>query len=84
MRWWRVERFDTTFHNVDDLRAFVDVPMLTTIRRVATKAAARRRRFQRVLVAASVVVALALIVAGTYYVAAGNEQLVRMMVRGVA
>jgi uncharacterized protein involved in exopolysaccharide biosynthesis len=32
-----VERFDTTFHNVDDLRAFIDVPMLTTIRRVATK-----------------------------------------------
>jgi succinoglycan biosynthesis transport protein ExoP len=79
-----VERFDTTFHNADDLRAFVDVPMLTTIRRVATKAAARRRRFQRALVAASVVVALALIVAGTYYVAAGNEQLVRLMVRGTA
>ena len=79
-----VERFDTTFHDVDDLRAFVDVPMLTTIRRVATKSAARRRRFQRALVTASVVVALALIVAGTYYVAAGNEQLVRMMVRGAA
>jgi hypothetical protein len=79
-----IERFDTTFHNVDDLRAFVDVPMLTTIRRVATKSAARRRRLQRGLIAASVVVGLALIVAGTHYVAAGNEQLVRMMVRGTA
>jgi ribosomal protein S18 acetylase RimI-like enzyme len=79
-----VERFDTTFHDADDLRAFVDVPMLTTIRRVATKSAVRRRRFQRALVTASVVVALALIVAGTYYVAVGNEQLVRMMVRGAA
>jgi ribosomal protein S18 acetylase RimI-like enzyme len=79
-----VERFDTTFHDADDLRAFADVPMLTTIRQVATKAAARRRRFQRALVAVSVVVALAVLVAGTYYIAAGNEQLVRMMVRGAA
>jgi ribosomal protein S18 acetylase RimI-like enzyme len=79
-----LERFDTTFHDVDDLRAFIDVPMLATIRQVATKSDARRRRFQRALVAASVVVTLALIVAGAYYVAAGNEQLVRMMVRGAA
>ena len=79
-----VERFDTTFHTADDLRAFADVPMLATIRQVATKSAARRRRLQRALVAASVVVGLAVIVAGTYYVAAGNEQLVRMMVRGAA
>jgi len=79
-----VERFDTTFHDADDLRAFADVPMLVTIRQVATKAAARRRRFQRALVAASVVVALTAVVAGTYYLAKGNEQLVRMMVRGAA
>ena len=79
-----VERFDTTFHDADDLRAFADVPMLATIRQVATRAAARRRRLQRLLVAASVVVALTVIVAGTYYVAKGNEQLVRMMVRGAA
>ena len=79
-----IERFDTTFHSADDLRAFADVPMLATIRQVATKTAARRRRFQSALVAASVMVGLVVIVAGTYYVAAGNEQLVRMMVRGVA
>jgi succinoglycan biosynthesis transport protein ExoP len=79
-----IERFDTTFHTADDLRAFADVPMLATIRKVATKSAVRRRRFQHALVAASVVVGLVLVVAGTYYVAAGNEQLVRMMVRGAA
>jgi polysaccharide biosynthesis transport protein len=79
-----VERYDTTFHDADDLRAFADVPMLATIRQVATKSAARRRRFQRALVAASVVVALVLIVAGAYHVAAGNEQLVRGMMRGAA
>ena len=79
-----VERLDTTFHDADDLRAFADVPMLTTIRRVATKSAVRRRRFQYALVAASVVAALTVLVAGTYYVAKGNEQLVRMMVRGTA
>jgi hypothetical protein len=79
-----IERFDTTFHTADDLRAFADVPMLATIRQVATKADARHRRFQRALVAASAVAGLAVIVAGTYYVAAGNEQLVRMMVRGAA
>jgi polysaccharide chain length determinant protein (PEP-CTERM system associated) len=79
-----LERLDTTFHDADDLRAFADVPMLATIRQVATKAASRRRRVQHALVAVSVVVALGVIVAGTYYVAKGNEQLVRMMVRGTA
>jgi hypothetical protein len=79
-----VERLDTTFHDADDLRAFADVPMLITIRQVATTTAARRRRFQYALVAASVVVGLTVIVTGTYYVAKGNEQLVRMMVRGAA
>jgi polysaccharide chain length determinant protein (PEP-CTERM system associated) len=76
-----VEKLDTTFHNVDDLQAFTNMPMLARIRRIPTAAGTRRQRFRIALTAGAVVVGLAVIVAGSYYVAGGNEQLVRMTAR---
>jgi polysaccharide chain length determinant protein (PEP-CTERM system associated) len=77
-----VERIDTTFHTADELRAFVRVPTLAAIRRVPTRADLRRRRLRSGLFAAGAILGLALIAAGTYYVAGGNEQIVRMLARG--
>ena len=76
-----VERLDTTFHAVDELRAFANVPMLATIRPIPTPGRARRQRRRAVLITLAVIVGLAVIVAGSYYVAGGNEQIVRLMAR---
>lgn len=75
------ERLDTTFHAVDDLQAFTNVPMLATIRRIPTKTGARRQRFRVALMTVAAIVGLALTVAGSYYVGSGNEQIVRLTAR---
>jgi polysaccharide chain length determinant protein (PEP-CTERM system associated) len=78
------EKLDMTFHSSDAVRAFTGVPVLATIRQARTAAVARRRRLQVAVGTLAAVVGLSLIVAGSYYVAAGNEDLVRLMARGDA
>jgi polysaccharide chain length determinant protein (PEP-CTERM system associated) len=76
------ERFDTSFHTTEDLRAFTRVPVLASIPRIVTPAdtARRLRRFSAQAIA--VTAALALIVGAAYYLATGNEQLAVMLTRG--
>jgi polysaccharide chain length determinant protein (PEP-CTERM system associated) len=71
------DKLDTTFHTVEELRAFISVPALATIRLIPTKAGARRRRVRLALMTVLVVAGLTLIVAGSRHVAAGNEGIVR-------
>ena len=78
---YAAEKLDTTFHRVEDLRAFTGVPTLGRVPLVASRAQTRRNRLRGTLVAVSGVVAVLLIVAGSRYVAHGNEQIVRMMER---
>ena len=73
-----VEKLDTAFHNIDDLRAFVAVPTLFSIPRILTTAEARRRWRRAALTAVSVVIGLALVITGSRYLASDNEQLVRL------
>jgi polysaccharide chain length determinant protein (PEP-CTERM system associated) len=75
------ERLDTTFHTLDDLRAYVNAPTLATIRPILTETDKRRQRRRAALIAISAVVFLVLVGAGSYRYSAGNEQLVRMMTR---
>jgi polysaccharide biosynthesis transport protein len=75
------EKLDTTFHTADDLQAFTNLPMLARIRLIPTAARARRTRVQYALIAAAAVIAIAVMIAGSYYVAGGNEQIVRMTAR---
>lgn len=75
------ERLDTTFHTLDDLRAFANVPTLATIRPLLTEGDKRRQRRRVALIAIGAVVMLVLIGAGSYRYSAGNEQLVRMVTR---
>ena len=75
------EKLDTTFHSVDDLRAFTTMPVLATIPLIPTAAGARRQRLRFALMTVAVSVGLVLIVAGSYYVASGNEQIVRLTAR---
>ena len=75
------ERFDTSFHTVDDLRAFVTVPTLAVIRRLPTRSNVRTGWLRPALVTLAFLVSVALIVGGAYYVGSGNEQIARMTAR---
>ncbi len=75
------ERLDTSFHTVDDLRAFTRVGVLASIPRIAAASESRRRRRRAVLAVAGAAVGLALIAGASYYVAHGNDDLVWMLVR---
>ena len=77
-----VEKLDTSFHDIDDLRSFVRIPRLFSIPRIPTLAERRRHWLRFTLVAAAAVIGLVLIVAGSHYVAGENERIVRLLARG--
>ena len=76
------EKINTSFHTIEDLRAFVAIPTLIRVPRIRSAAEVRRRRRRAALGAVSALVGLALIVAASHYVAQGNEQIVRLVERG--
>jgi succinoglycan biosynthesis transport protein ExoP len=76
------EKLDTSFHSVDELRAFAAVPTLVVIRRIPTRSAIRGRRLRFALVTLAGLVGLALIVGTARYVGTDNDRIVRMTVRG--
>jgi protein tyrosine kinase modulator len=73
-----IEKFDTAFHSIDDLRASITVPTLFSIPRILTTADARRRWRRVALTAVSIVIGLAALISGSRYLASDNEQLVRL------
>jgi len=75
------EMLDTSFHSADDLRAFTTVPVLARIPRIATEPDLRQRRLRFRLAAAGALLGLALVVGASYFIAHGNEQMVRMLDR---
>jgi succinoglycan biosynthesis transport protein ExoP len=76
------ERFDTSFHTTEDLRAFTRVPVLASIPRIVTVGDAARRRRRLSGQALATAAALVLIAGAAYYVANGNERLAVMLTRG--
>jgi polysaccharide chain length determinant protein (PEP-CTERM system associated) len=76
------EHVDTSFHSVDDLRAFSPVPVLVSIPRIVTHIDLRRARWRMRLAAGVALVSLVTIVGIAYVVAHGNEQLVSFLARG--
>lgn len=77
------EKIDTSFHTVDDLRAFSTVPVLASIPLIWTETDRVRRRRRIGLAAVSGAVGLALIISAAYLVAHGNEELTSMLSRGL-
>jgi len=75
------EHVDTSFHSVEDLRAFSAVPVLVSIPRIVTATDHRHRRWRLRLAASFAVVGLVMIVGGAYFVAHGNERLVLLIGR---
>ena len=75
------EKLDTTFHSADEVQAFTSLPMLARIRLIPTAARSRRKRVQIAVFTAAAIILVSLFVAGSYYVAGGNEQIVRLTAR---
>jgi polysaccharide biosynthesis transport protein len=72
------EQFDTTFHSLDDLRAFTSVPVLATVPLITL---GRGRQLARaVVVSASILVVIGLTAYAAAYLARGNEDIVRLLV----
>ena len=75
------EQIDTSFHKVDDLRAFSNVPVLVSIPRIVTSTDLRRQRWRMRLVATGAFISLVIVVGLSYFVASGNEQLIFLLTR---
>jgi len=76
------EKVDTSFHAVDDLRAFSPVPVVVSIPLIVTHGRIRRRRWHMRLAVCAIFIALIGIVATAYFAAHGNERLVGVLGRG--
>jgi hypothetical protein len=76
------EKVDTSFHGVDDLRAFSSVPVLVSIPLIVTGSALRRHRWRLRLGTAAALVLLVAIAGAGYVAAHGNERLVSLLGRG--
>jgi polysaccharide chain length determinant protein (PEP-CTERM system associated) len=78
------EQIDTSFHALDDLRSFSNVPVLASIPWIVTRSEVRRRRWRMRLGVSAAVAGLAVIVGLAYFVAHGNEHLIMLMTRMVS
>jgi succinoglycan biosynthesis transport protein ExoP len=73
------EQLDNTFHSLDELKAFTAVPVLAAIPVIAVGRVPQLRR--AVVVAASILIFVGVTAYLAAYLARGNEDLVRLLVR---
>ena len=78
------ERFDTSFHTVDDLRGFTHVPVLVSIPPLKTRAADRKNRRRFAWMTMLAVTGIILIGVASWMVAHNNLDLVQLLARGSA
>jgi protein tyrosine kinase modulator len=76
------ERSDTSFHTIEDLRAFTTSPVLLSLPLIVTPIDIRRRRWRSALSGLAAAVCLVVIIGASYFVAQGNEQLLRLLTPG--
>jgi protein tyrosine kinase modulator len=73
------EQLDSSFHSIDELRAATSFPVLASIPKIVTEADVRSKWWRIPLATVAAVCGLVLIVGASYYVAVGNEQLLRLL-----
>ena len=73
------EQIDTTFHSLDELKAFTSVPVLATVPAIADGRG--RQVWRAAFVSASILIVVGLSAAAAFLLARGNEDLVRLLVR---
>ena len=76
------EQLDTSFHTVEEIRAFSRVPVLVSIPRIVTDSDARRELRRSWLTAAASILGIVLIVSASYWVARGNQGLLALVSGG--
>jgi succinoglycan biosynthesis transport protein ExoP len=74
-----LDKLDTSFHTIDDLRGFTRVPVLVSIPLIVTPDERRRRRMQRMRLVTAAAAVMLILAAGTHHVARGNELLARAL-----
>jgi hypothetical protein len=72
-----VEQFDTSFHGIDELREFTNVPVLVSIPPIGPMPL--KRRLMAGLATVSAIVVIGLIATASAYLAQGNAQLARLI-----
>jgi polysaccharide chain length determinant protein (PEP-CTERM system associated) len=75
------EQLDTSFHSLDELRAFSKAPVLVSIPRIVTPKDSRRRWWRMRLAATAAVVGLVMVAGVGYLAAHGNEDLVLLLAK---
>jgi polysaccharide chain length determinant protein (PEP-CTERM system associated) len=78
------EQLDTSFHTTDELRTHTPVPLLVSIPVIVTDDDSHHGRTRFRLTAAAATLGICGLAAASYFVAHGNEQLVRLLFRGGA
>ena len=73
------EQFDTTFHSLDELKAFTRVPILATVPAIADGRG--RQVWRAAFVSASILIVVGLTAVAAAMLARGNEDIVRLLVR---
>ena len=73
------EQFDNSFHSVEEVRSFTTVPVLATIPQIAVGRG--RQLGHAALVSASILIVVGLTATAAAYLARGNEEIVRLLVR---
>jgi hypothetical protein len=76
------EQLDTSFHTIDELRAFTPAPVLASIPRLVSEGDRRRRRRRLQTAAAGIVLGAVVLAAAAHLVARDNDELVRLVARG--
>jgi polysaccharide biosynthesis transport protein len=76
------EQMDTSFHSVDELRAFTRVPVLVSIPSIVTANETRRRRRRARLATALALLTLTALVVGTHLAGRGNATLAALVSPG--
>ncbi|MEA2626527.1 MAG: protein tyrosine kinase modulator, partial [Candidatus Binatota bacterium] len=74
------ERFDSSFHTVEDLRGFSKIPVLVSIPRIVIASDTRRERLRFWVKTVTAVASLVLIAGGSYLLAHGNDRLAHLLV----
>jgi len=74
-----IDRFDTSFHSIDDLRAFTRVPVLVSIPDITVPADRRRKYVRTAAMVVGSAAVLLLLAAGTHHLARESELLSRAL-----
>jgi uncharacterized protein involved in exopolysaccharide biosynthesis len=76
-----IDRMDTSFHSIDDLRAFTAVPVLASIPRINTIRDRRNRQLRLAAVTAAAMLTIVLLGTTAFHYAHGSDQVARLLLQ---